>query len=227
MLEKIVAYMLKQKGMVIFLSLLIIAFGLYSYSTLPIDAFPDVTNVQVEVLVVVVISPSCSHAVNAKVRKVGNPFESAVTQISIEQGRRELRIRRLQGTSAAHNEQVVPAIIVEVTPRDARAHVLRQPRRAPAGPMGCPWASRPRNPTFLLRQVARGLSRYVRRRSSYFFASHSISTPDHPFSTSRWCVLLRCVPSQAPNSTHHSGSGTIEAIFPEGGGAQFLVTLPG
>ena len=50
MLEKIIAYTLKQKGMVIFLSLLIIAFGSYSYLKLPIDAFPDVTNIQVEVV---------------------------------------------------------------------------------------------------------------------------------------------------------------------------------
>lgn len=50
MLEKIVAYTLRQQGMVIFLSLLIIAFGLYSYLKLPIDAFPDVTNIQVEVV---------------------------------------------------------------------------------------------------------------------------------------------------------------------------------
>lgn len=50
MLEKIIAYTLKQKGMVIFLSLLIMAFGLYSYLKLPIDAFPDVTNIQVEVV---------------------------------------------------------------------------------------------------------------------------------------------------------------------------------
>ena len=50
MLEKIIAYTLKQKGMVIFLSLLIITVGLYSYLKLPIDAFPDVTNIQVEVV---------------------------------------------------------------------------------------------------------------------------------------------------------------------------------
>ena len=50
MLEKIVAYTLKQKGMVIFLVLLIIAAGLYSYLRLPIDAFPDVTNIQVEII---------------------------------------------------------------------------------------------------------------------------------------------------------------------------------
>ena len=50
MLEKIISYTLKQKGMIIFLSLLIVVFGLYSYLTLPIDAFPDVTNIQVEVV---------------------------------------------------------------------------------------------------------------------------------------------------------------------------------
>ncbi|MRR17962.1 MAG: efflux RND transporter permease subunit [Deltaproteobacteria bacterium] len=50
MLEKIVAYALKQKGMIIFLALLIIAAGLYSWLKLPIDAFPDVTNIQVEVV---------------------------------------------------------------------------------------------------------------------------------------------------------------------------------
>ena len=50
MLEKLIAYTLRQKGMVIFLCLLIVTFGAYSYLTLPIDAFPDVTNIQVEVV---------------------------------------------------------------------------------------------------------------------------------------------------------------------------------
>ena len=50
MLEKLVCYNLKHKGRVIFLSMLIITFGLYSYLKLPIDAFPDVTNIQVEVV---------------------------------------------------------------------------------------------------------------------------------------------------------------------------------
>jgi cobalt-zinc-cadmium resistance protein CzcA len=36
--------------MVIFLSLLIVVFGAYSYMKLPIDAYPDVTNIQVEVV---------------------------------------------------------------------------------------------------------------------------------------------------------------------------------
>lgn len=50
MLEKLIAYTLRQKGMVIFLALLIIIFGTYSYLKLSIDAFPDVTNIQVEVI---------------------------------------------------------------------------------------------------------------------------------------------------------------------------------
>src|SRR5512139_4087247 len=50
MLERLIEYTLKQKGMVMFLSLLILIAGLYSYWKMPIDAFPDVTNIQVEVV---------------------------------------------------------------------------------------------------------------------------------------------------------------------------------
>lgn len=50
MLEKIVSLTLKQKGLIIFLALAITAIGVYSYINLPIDAFPDVTNIQVEVV---------------------------------------------------------------------------------------------------------------------------------------------------------------------------------
>ncbi|PKN66469.1 MAG: CusA/CzcA family heavy metal efflux RND transporter [Deltaproteobacteria bacterium HGW-Deltaproteobacteria-15] len=50
MLEKIIAVVLRQKGTIILFSLLLVAFGIYSYIKLPIDAFPDVTNIQVEVV---------------------------------------------------------------------------------------------------------------------------------------------------------------------------------
>ncbi|UFS72794.1 CusA/CzcA family heavy metal efflux RND transporter [Geomonas sp. RF6] len=50
MLERVIAYTLRQKGMILFLALLIVIFGAYSYIKLPIDAFPDVTNIQVEVV---------------------------------------------------------------------------------------------------------------------------------------------------------------------------------
>jgi len=50
MLEKLIAYTLRQKGMIIFAALVIVVFGFYSYIKLPIDAFPDVTNIQVEVV---------------------------------------------------------------------------------------------------------------------------------------------------------------------------------
>jgi cobalt-zinc-cadmium resistance protein CzcA len=50
MLEKIVALTLKQKGLIIFAALAIAAIGAYSYINLPVDAFPDVTNIQVEIV---------------------------------------------------------------------------------------------------------------------------------------------------------------------------------
>ena len=50
MLEKLISMTLKQKGMIIFLACLILGLGIYSYLKLPIDAFPDVTNIQVEIV---------------------------------------------------------------------------------------------------------------------------------------------------------------------------------
>jgi len=50
MLEKIISKMLYQKGMAIFIAVIITVFGVYSFIKLPIDAFPDVTNIQVEVV---------------------------------------------------------------------------------------------------------------------------------------------------------------------------------
>ncbi len=50
MLEKVIAHTLKYKTFVLLGVLVVAAFGIYSYLNLPIDAFPDVTNVQVEVL---------------------------------------------------------------------------------------------------------------------------------------------------------------------------------
>ena len=50
MLEKIIALVLKQRGAILVFSSLLVALGVYSYSKLPIDAFPDVTNIQVEVV---------------------------------------------------------------------------------------------------------------------------------------------------------------------------------
>lgn len=50
MLEKIVFFILNKRNLVVFASLLIIVLGLYSYINLPIDAFPDVTNNQVEII---------------------------------------------------------------------------------------------------------------------------------------------------------------------------------
>ncbi len=50
MLEKLISLTLTRKGMIIFISLLIVTFGTYSAYNLSIDAFPDVTNIQVEII---------------------------------------------------------------------------------------------------------------------------------------------------------------------------------
>jgi heavy metal efflux system protein len=50
MLEAIIAQTLRYRNFVILGVLALVGLGVYSYRTLPIDAFPDVTNVQVEIL---------------------------------------------------------------------------------------------------------------------------------------------------------------------------------
>jgi len=50
MLEAIIAWTLRYRNFVILGVLVMAVFGVYSYLKLPIDAFPDVTNVQVEIM---------------------------------------------------------------------------------------------------------------------------------------------------------------------------------
>ncbi|HJU47830.1 MAG TPA: CusA/CzcA family heavy metal efflux RND transporter, partial [Gaiellaceae bacterium] len=50
MIEKILEWSLKNRFLVVILSLLLVGGGLVAMSTLPIDAVPDVTNIQVQVL---------------------------------------------------------------------------------------------------------------------------------------------------------------------------------
>ena len=50
MIERIVAFTLKQRLLVVICVLVLIGFGVYSFLKIPLDAFPDVTNIQVELL---------------------------------------------------------------------------------------------------------------------------------------------------------------------------------
>jgi cobalt-zinc-cadmium resistance protein CzcA len=50
MIEKLISSSLEHRLLVVFVVLLIAAWGIYSYTELSIDAFPDVTNIQVEIL---------------------------------------------------------------------------------------------------------------------------------------------------------------------------------
>ncbi|MEK6672358.1 MAG: efflux RND transporter permease subunit [Nitrospirota bacterium] len=50
MIEKLITFALKNKFLIIIAVALLVAFGIYAYQKLPIDAFPDVTNIQVQVI---------------------------------------------------------------------------------------------------------------------------------------------------------------------------------
>lgn len=50
MIERIIDFAVKQRLLVIFMTFILIVAGIYSLQKLPIDAVPDVTNVQVQVL---------------------------------------------------------------------------------------------------------------------------------------------------------------------------------
>jgi cobalt-zinc-cadmium resistance protein CzcA len=50
MIERAVSFSLKQKGLILFLLAIVVVWGVYSFTTIPIDAFPDVSNIQVEVV---------------------------------------------------------------------------------------------------------------------------------------------------------------------------------
>ena len=50
MIEKVIAFSLKQRALILIVLAILVGVGVYSFLTLPIDAFPDVTNIQVEVV---------------------------------------------------------------------------------------------------------------------------------------------------------------------------------
>src|SRR5215211_290027 len=49
MLERILHFSIRQRGLVVIATIAAAAFGLYNYTRLPIDAVPDITNVQVQI----------------------------------------------------------------------------------------------------------------------------------------------------------------------------------
>ncbi|HVX65712.1 MAG TPA: hypothetical protein VHA11_03875 [Bryobacteraceae bacterium] len=88
---------------------------------------------QVEPAVVVVIGPGRAHAQDAQIGEASRPLEGAVAAIVKEHGRRACGLRRVQRASGAGQEQVVEAVVVEVSPRRAAAHIFGQLRSAGAG----------------------------------------------------------------------------------------------
>src|SRR3972149_3022664 len=50
MINRLIAFALRQRLIVLIGVLLLVIFGVYAFTKLPIDAFPDVTNIQVQVI---------------------------------------------------------------------------------------------------------------------------------------------------------------------------------
>lgn len=50
MIERIISFSLEQKALIIVCVIIVVSLGIYSFIRLPVDAFPDVTNIQVEIL---------------------------------------------------------------------------------------------------------------------------------------------------------------------------------
>ena len=49
MLDRIIRFSIRQRGFVFIAVMAIVALGIYNYQRLPIDAVPDITNVQVQI----------------------------------------------------------------------------------------------------------------------------------------------------------------------------------
>ena len=50
MIERIISFALRQRLLIIVATAALAVFGIYAYTKLPVDAFPDVTNIQVQVI---------------------------------------------------------------------------------------------------------------------------------------------------------------------------------
>src|SRR4030066_704548 len=50
MIDKLIYFALRQRLLIMLTVIVLMAFGVYSFTKLPIDAFPDVTNIQVQII---------------------------------------------------------------------------------------------------------------------------------------------------------------------------------
>ncbi|MFO0561518.1 MAG: CusA/CzcA family heavy metal efflux RND transporter [Polyangiales bacterium] len=117
MLSRILAFSIERKGLVVLLSVALLLLGIFAFSRLPIDATPDLTNTQVQVLT------SCPSLGATDVeRLVTAPVERVMTGI---QGMSQLRSISRAGVS------VVTIVFEDEVPLDAaRARVLERIARA-------------------------------------------------------------------------------------------------
>ncbi|MEK7851082.1 MAG: efflux RND transporter permease subunit, partial [Deltaproteobacteria bacterium] len=50
MIDKLIAFALRQRLLIVIAVFILVVFGVYAFKKLPIDAFPDVTNIQVQII---------------------------------------------------------------------------------------------------------------------------------------------------------------------------------
>ena len=78
MLTHLLKFSLSQRFLVVVLALTLAAAGLYSYRRLPIDAFPDISNTQVQVIVTapgmtpLEVEQRITHPIEVEVRGIQN-----------------------------------------------------------------------------------------------------------------------------------------------------------
>jgi len=155
MLERIIAFSIRQRWIVIGVVLLLGALGVYNFSRLTIDAVPDITNVQVQINTE---APGFS-PLEAE-QRVTYPVETAIAGLpGLEYTRsisryglsqvtvvfadgtdiyfaRQLVNERLQSVRAQLPEEVVPALGPIATGLGEIFMYTIEPGPAPASPMG-------------------------------------------------------------------------------------------
>jgi len=94
MLDKFVEFILKQRVLIIILTVLIVAVGAYCWQKIEIDAFPDVTNMQVMILT----ESTGLSAVDVE-RQITYPIESQMAGLP--------HVRQVRSLSKAGLSQVV------------------------------------------------------------------------------------------------------------------------
>ena len=85
---------------------------------------------EVDEAIAIEVAPSGTHPPEAHLRKIFHQLERAVAAIPVKLTGRQFLIGQVKTAARRDEEQIVVAVVVEITERRAAAHVLGQLRRA-------------------------------------------------------------------------------------------------